>query len=48
MDHFLTPGDWGLALVQTLLFLAGAPLLAAWIRRVKSRLQNRRGPPLTQ
>ncbi len=35
---------WLLALVQTLLFLAGAPLLVGWVRWVKCRLQNRRGP----
>jgi formate hydrogenlyase subunit 4 len=44
----LSPLHWALALLQTLLFAAGAPLLTAWVRRVKARLQNRRGPPLTQ
>jgi formate hydrogenlyase subunit 4 len=39
---------WLLAALQALIFAAGAPLLAAWVRRVKSRLQNRRGPALTQ
>ncbi|MGA7802819.1 MAG: NADH-quinone oxidoreductase subunit H [Gammaproteobacteria bacterium] len=37
-------GGWLLALAQTLLFVAGAPLLAGWIKRVKCRLQNRRAP----
>lgn len=40
--------SWALALVQTALFVAGAPLLAGWIKRVKCRLQNRRAPPVTQ
>lgn len=40
--------SWVLALVQTALFVAGAPLLAGWIKRVKCRLQNRRAPPVTQ
>jgi len=48
MGDILNPTAWSLALLQTLLFLAGAPLLAAWIKRVKSRLQNRRGPSLWQ
>ncbi len=40
--------SWALALVQTALFVAGAPLLAGWIKRVKCRLQNRCAPPVTQ
>jgi len=44
-DHLTS---WVLALVQTALFVAGAPLLAGWLKRVKCRLQNRRGPRLTQ
>ncbi len=44
----MTPGGWALALTQALLFAAGAPLLVAWVKRVKSRLQNRRGPALLQ
>ncbi len=39
---------WFLALLQTLLFVAAAPLLASWVKMVKARLQNRRGPPLLQ
>ena len=49
MDHFLSPLAHALsALLQPLLLLVAAPLLVAWIRRVKARLQNRRGPPLLQ
>ena len=48
MVDFLNPVGWGLALLQTLLFAAGAPLLVAWVKRIKSRLQNRRGPSLLQ
>lgn len=43
MDRVLTLTA---ALLQPLLLLAAAPLLVAWIRRVKARLQNRRGAPL--
>lgn len=39
---------WLLAILQTLLFVATAPLLAGWIKRVKCRLQNRRAPSLVQ
>lgn len=39
---------WGLALLQALLYIALAPLLAGWIRKVKAVLQNRRGIPLLQ
>jgi formate hydrogenlyase subunit 4 len=48
MGDLLSAAGWGLALLQTLLFLLGAPLLAGWIKRVKARLQNRRGPSLLQ
>ena len=48
MVDLLNPTSWLLALLQTLLFAAGAPLLVAWVKRVKSRLQNRRGPSLLQ
>lgn len=48
MANFLSPVGWGFALFQALLFVAAAPLLVAWVRRVKSRLQNRRGPSLFQ
>ena len=48
MVDFLNPTGWALALLQMLLFAAGAPLLIAWVKRIKSRLQNRRGPSLLQ
>jgi formate hydrogenlyase subunit 4 len=37
-----------MAILQTLLFIAAAPLLSGWIKRVKCRLQNRRAPSLFQ
>jgi len=48
MGDFMSAAGWGVALAQTLLFLLGAPLLTGWLRRVKARLQNRRGPSLLQ
>ncbi|HWP00644.1 MAG TPA: NADH-quinone oxidoreductase subunit H [Methylococcus sp.] len=39
---------WALAILQTLLFIAAAPLLASWLKRIKCRLQNRRAPSLFQ
>jgi formate hydrogenlyase subunit 4 len=39
---------WSLALLQVLVFIAGAPLLTGWIRRVRSALQNRAAPPIWQ
>ena len=39
---------WLLALLQTLLFIASAPILAGWLKKVKCRLQNRRAPSLFQ
>jgi len=39
---------WALALLQTLLFVAAAPLLAGWVQRVKCHLQNRAAPALWQ
>jgi formate hydrogenlyase subunit 4 len=39
---------WGLALLQTLLFIALAPLLAAWIKRLRCHMQNRAAPSLLQ
>ncbi len=35
-------------LAQMALVLLAAPLLTGWVRRVKARLQRRRGPPLLQ
>jgi formate hydrogenlyase subunit 4 len=46
MDSALTA--WLVAAAQTLLFLAAAPLLAGWIKRLKCRSQNRAAPPLWQ
>lgn len=48
MADYLSPLAWLLALTQTLLWVAAAPLFASWIRRIKCRLQNRRPPPLLQ
>lgn len=48
MADNLNPVAWLLALVQTGLFVAVAPLFAGWVRRVKCYLQNRRPPPLIQ
>jgi formate hydrogenlyase subunit 4 len=48
VDHLLTVVAWGAALLQTLLYAALAPLLVGWIRKLKARLQNRRGAPVLQ
>jgi formate hydrogenlyase subunit 4 len=40
--------NWLLALAQTLLFIAMAPLLLGWIKRVKCHMQNRAAPSLWQ
>ena len=47
VDTF-TPSAWLLAVVQALLFPALAPLLVGWVRKVKARLQNRRGASVLQ
>jgi formate hydrogenlyase subunit 4 len=39
---------WLLAILQLLLFVAAAPLLGGWIKRLKCRLQNRAAPSLFQ
>ncbi|MGD2111881.1 MAG: NADH-quinone oxidoreductase subunit H, partial [Gammaproteobacteria bacterium] len=44
----MTLAPWGLALLQALLYVALAPLLAGWIRKVKAYLQNRRGAVIWQ
>lgn len=44
----MSVAGWFMALLQTLLFVAVAPLFSAWIKRVKCWLQNRRPPLLTQ
>ncbi|WAK04046.1 respiratory chain complex I subunit 1 family protein [Methylobacter sp. YRD-M1] len=40
--------NWLLAILQTILFVALAPLLAGWIKCCKCRLQNRKAPSLFQ
>lgn len=40
--------NWLLAVLQTTLLVALAPLLAGWIKWCKCRLQNRRAPSLVQ
>jgi formate hydrogenlyase subunit 4 len=39
---------WLLAILETLLFIGAAPLLAGWIKRVKCWLQNRKAPSVFQ
>ncbi len=39
---------WLLAALQTALFVAAAPLLVGWVRRVRCHLQNRAAPSLFQ
>ena len=39
---------WLIALFQALLVAALAPALVGWVRKVKARLQNRRGSPVLQ
>ncbi|WP_296806444.1 NADH-quinone oxidoreductase subunit H, partial [Thiocapsa sp.] len=48
MVDILTPSAWLLAVVQALLFPALAPLLVGWVRKVRARLQNRRGASVFQ
>lgn len=40
--------SWGLAVLQVFLYVALAPMLVGWIRKVKARLQNRRGASVLQ
>lgn len=40
--------NWIIAIIQTTLFVALAPLLAGWLKWCKCRLQNRRAPSLFQ
>ncbi|PQJ96300.1 respiratory chain complex I subunit 1 family protein [Chromatium okenii] len=44
----MTVVTWLIALLQAVLYVALAPLLIGWVRKVKARLQNRRGAPLLQ
>jgi formate hydrogenlyase subunit 4 len=39
---------WAFAALQTLAFIASAPLLAGWLQRVKCHMQNRAGPSVWQ
>ena len=39
---------WALAAVQTLIFVAAAPLLAGWVKRLKCHMQNRAAPAVWQ
>ncbi|BAO43475.1 respiratory chain complex I subunit 1 family protein [Thiolapillus brandeum] len=48
MADFLSLSGWFIVVLQGFLFLLGAPLLTGWIRFIKSRLQNRKGPPIVQ
>ena len=48
MDHLVTAGAWGAAVLQALLYAALGPLLVGWVRKVKAVLQNRRGAPVLQ
>ena len=48
MDHLVSAPAWAVAAVQALLYAALAPFVVGWVRKVKARLQNRRGPPLLQ
>lgn len=48
MSGTLSTLAWLAALAQVLLYAALAPLLVGWIRKVKARLQNRRGPSVWQ
>jgi formate hydrogenlyase subunit 4 len=40
--------DWILAILETLLFITVAPLLAGWIKFLKCTLQNRKAPSVIQ
>jgi formate hydrogenlyase subunit 4 len=44
----VTAGDWGLGLVQAALVVAGAPLLAGVMRKVRAILEGRAGAPIVQ
>jgi len=52
VDHRLTllptAIAWSLCLGQLLLYALLAPLVTGWVRKVKARLQNRRGAPIWQ
>ncbi|WP_082805938.1 respiratory chain complex I subunit 1 family protein [Marichromatium gracile] len=48
MDEPVMLSAWGMALLQALLYPALAPLLIGWVRKVKARLNNRRGASVLQ
>lgn len=48
MDHLLSVSAWSVAALQALLYVLLAPLLVGWVRKVKARLQNRRGASVFQ
>jgi len=48
VDHLLSTTGWIVAGLQALLYAAMGPLLVGWIRKVKARLQNRRGASVLQ
>ena len=48
MDSLLSVSVWALVCLQALAYVALAPLLTGWVRKVKARLQNRRGAPVFQ
>jgi formate hydrogenlyase subunit 4 len=49
VDHIVNAVvEWGVALLQALFYAALAPLLVGWIRKLKARLQNRRGASVLQ
>ncbi|WP_295409017.1 NADH-quinone oxidoreductase subunit H [uncultured Thiocystis sp.] len=48
MPDGLVLAAWLIAFAQALLYVALAPLLVGWVRKVKARLQNRRGASLFQ
>jgi len=48
VDHLLNIVAWVTAALQALLYLVLSPLLVGWIRKIKARLQNRRGAPVLQ
>lgn len=48
MADYLNPVAWIFALLQTVLFVAVAPLFTGWVKRIKCYLQNRQPPALFQ
>jgi formate hydrogenlyase subunit 4 len=48
VDSFLTISTWAAAVLQALLCALSAPLMVGWVRKIKARLQNRRGAPIGQ